>query len=138
MPHVSFIHTLIDFSKDEGCLVFYGTDVPLDRLFQLYDGTNVVKSVDEFLHQYPQVQRIAAYAVLALAGRYGAFALDSFLFYAPDHLSDQAWGRHVSLTMDAFKVDWENLVFLHMMRMRFSSLFSLSIYFLPICFLPMW
>lgn len=110
MPHLSSIHTLIDFSKDNDFLVFYGTAVPIDKLFQLYDRNNITKSVDEFLHQYPEVERIAVYAVLALAGRYSASALESFLSYSPGELSDQVWGSHVPHTIDEFKVDWGTLI----------------------------
>ena len=109
MPLLNAIHTLIDFSTN-GQPVFHGTDVPLDKLLQLFDGEDVKKSVDLFQDQYPQVQRIAAYAVLALAGRYPAFALENFLSYSSDRLNDQVWGNHAPNLIDEFKVDWKNLI----------------------------
>ena len=110
MPQLSSVDSLIDFSENGERIVFHGTEVPVDRLLQSHDPSNVARSVDEFRRQHPEVNQAVAYALLAVAGRYPAFVLESFLSFSPDGVSDQFWGSHVQSSMEEFDVDWSHLV----------------------------
>lgn len=103
------ISPLIDYSEAAG-VVFRGTQVPIEKLFQVYDRNHAGKSIDDFVRQYPEITPSAAYGVLALAGRYWAFVLQNRLSFSPAGLSDQVWSAATPRTLAAFAVDWQTLI----------------------------
>lgn len=109
MYYLETLRPIIAYSPCEG-VVFHGTHVPLEAFFRMYDRNNVVKSVNDFVRQYPQVQSVAAHAVLALAaGHRPGGALESFLAVSPQS-DGRVRDRERPHSIDAFAVDWENLV----------------------------